>query len=260
MHPYVDKIGDARPAPRFGQHWRRALALLLACALLALLLSFDSLYALLQQGLDAARPVIQAHPVGGAVLFVLLSAASALLAFFSSALLVPAAVYSWGRTVTIVLLWLGWLLGGVCAYGMGRVFGRPLVHGLASARLSDFYLERLPAHVDLPVALLIQLALPSELPGYLFGLLRVRFRTYLAALALVELPFAVGTVVLGENIIRRQGGWLLAVAGLGIGCSLLALYLLHRRLARDAQGRGESGDAVNGESVKGERVKGEGER
>ena len=113
--------------------------------LMVLLLSFDSLYALLQQGLDEARPVIRAHPVGGAVLFVLLSAASAWLAFFSSALLVPVAVYSWGRTVTIVLLWLGWMLGGVCAYGMGRVFGRPLVHGLGSARLSDFYLERLPA-------------------------------------------------------------------------------------------------------------------
>ncbi len=229
----MDKNSAGSRIPRWGQHWRRALALLLVCALLALLLSFDSLYALLQQVLDAARPVIQAHPLWGGVLFVLLSAVSALLAFFSSALLVPVAVYSWGRTVTIVLLWLGWLLGGACAYGMGRVFGRPLVRSLASARLGDFYLERLPAHVDFPIALLIQLALPSELPGYLFGLLRVRFRTYLAALALVELPFAVGTVLLGENIIQRQGGWLLALAALGIGTSLLAVYLLHRRLARD---------------------------
>jgi len=233
----VDKSSDDSLSPRPGLQWRRALAMLLACAVLALLLSFDALYALLQQGLDAARPVIQAYPLWGGVLFVLLSAASALLAFFSSALLVPVAIYSWGRAITIVLLWLGWLLGGACAYGMGRAFGRPLLRNLASARLSDFYLQRLPAHVDLPVALLIQLALPSELPGYLFGLLRVRFRIYLAALALVELPFAVGTVLLGENVIRRQGGWLLVLAALGIGSSLLALYVLHRRLGRGAQGR-----------------------
>lgn len=225
---------DSRP-PRLGQHWPRALALLLLCAVVALLLSFDSLYALLQQQLQAAEPIIHAHPLLGGVLFVLLSALSAMLAFFSSALLVPVAVYSWGRTITIALLWLGWLLGGVCAYAMGRFFGRPLVRRLASDRRGAFYLERLPAHIDLPIALLIQLALPSELPGYLFGVLRVRFRTYLAALALVELPFAVGTVLLGETFIRREGGWLLAVAALGIGTSLLAVYLLHRRLARDAK-------------------------
>jgi len=232
--PCMDSSSDRSLIPRAGQQWRRALALLLACALLVVLLSFDSLYALLQQGLEAAKPVIQGHPLWGGVLFVLLSAASALLAFFSTALLVPVAVYSWGRAITIALLWLGWLLGGVCAYGMGRAVGRPLVRSLSSTRLGDIYLARLPAHVDLPIALLIQIALPSELPGYLFGLLRVRFRIYLAALALVELPFAVGTVLLGENLIRRQGGWLLALAALGIGSSLLALYLLQRRLARDA--------------------------
>lgn len=230
----MDNNSTAGRTPRWGQQWRRALALSLVCALLVLLLSFDSLYALLVQGLEAAKPAIQGNPVWGGVLFVLLSALSAMLAFFSSALLVPVAVYSWGSTATIALLWLGWLLGGAFAYGMGRLFGRPLVRSLASARRSAFYLERLPAHIDFPIAFLIQLALPSELPGYLFGVLKVRFRIYLAVLALVELPFAAGTVLLGETFIRRQGGWLLVVAALGIGTSLLAAYLLHRRLARDA--------------------------
>lgn len=216
--------------PRLGHHWRRAIGLLLVCVLLAVLLSVDALYALMQQLLEAAKPVIAGHPGWGGALFVVLSAASAMLAFFSSALLVPVAVYSWGRTATIVLLWLGWLIGGMCAYGVGRAFGRPLVRGLASARVGEFYLERLPAQIDLPVALLIQLALPSELPGYLFGVLRVRFRIYLVALALVEAPFAVGTVLLGENLIRRQGGWMLALVAVGLGASLAALYLLHRRL------------------------------
>ena len=46
-------------------------------------------------------------------LFVLLAAISAVLAFFSSALLLPVAVFTWGSKVTFVLLWLGWLLGGI---------------------------------------------------------------------------------------------------------------------------------------------------
>lgn len=225
---------QTRQSRRTGQwsgHGRRALGLLLVCALLGLLLSVDSLYALLQRLLVAAKPVIAAHPLWGSVLFVALAAASAMLAFFSSALLVPVAVYGWGRLATVVLLWLGWLLGGMFAYGLGRYFGRPLVRSLTPRRLGELYLERLPAQVDFPIALLIQLALPSEVPGYLFGVLRVRFGLYLAVLAPVEALYAIGTVLLGETIIRRESGWLLALAVAGAALSLLAVYLLHRRLA-----------------------------
>ncbi|QNP41697.1 VTT domain-containing protein [Lysobacter solisilvae (ex Woo and Kim 2020)] len=221
------------PRPRLAQflhHWRRALALLLLCALVALLLSVDALFAALHQLLAQAAPYIGAHPLAGRVVFVALSGLSAMLAFFSSAVLVPMAVYSWGRAGTALLLWLGWLLGGACAYATGRYLGRPMVRGLVPARLADFYLRRLPAQVDFPTALLFQVAMPSELPGYLFGLLRVPFRLYLAVLALVEAPFAAGTVLLGESLIRRQGGWMLVLAVLGLGTSLLAVHRLHRRL------------------------------
>ena len=217
-------------AARAPLHWRSPLGLLLFGVLLVLLLSSDSLHARLQQLLRAAEPVIRAHPLGGGALFLLLAALSAMLAFFSSALLVPAAVYSWGPGGTILLLWLGWLLGGVTAYGMGRSFGRPLMRSLSSRRLSEFYLERLPAQVDFPIVLLFQLALPSEVPGYLCGVLRVRFASYVAVLALVEAPVAVCAVLLGESLLQRQGGWLVALVSLAVGASLLAAILLHRRL------------------------------
>lgn len=226
------KTRQTSPAERWRPHGRRALGLLAVGALLGLALSFDSLYALLQRLLVAAKPVILAHPLWGGALFVALSAASAMLAFFSSALLVPVAVYGWGRLATILLLWLGWLLGGVFAYGVGRYFGRPVARRLVPGRLAELYLERLPAQVDFPIALLIQLALPSEVPGYLFGVLRVRFAIYLAVLAPVEALYAIGTVLLGETILRREAGWLVALAAVGAGLSLLAVYLLHRRLAR----------------------------
>jgi len=215
---------------QFLHHWRRALGLLLLCVLVAVLLSVDALFALLQQVLAAAEPYIAAHPVAGPVVFVVLSALSAMLAFFSSAVLVPVAVYHWGRPATVLMLWLGWLIGGACAYAVGRWLGQPMVRGLVPARLADFYLRRLPERIDFPTALLFQAAMPSELPGYLFGTLRVSFRLYLAVLALVEAPFAVGTVLLGESLIQREGGWMVALAVLGIGLSLLAVHRLHRRL------------------------------
>lgn len=206
--------------------------LVLVFALLAALLSSDALYALLQRLLTATGPWIAAHPGWGGLIFVLVSALSAMLAFFTSAVLVPAAVVSWGKVVTVALLWLGWFIGGLCAYGIGRSLGRPLLGTRGWDKVSTFYRQRLSAHVGLPVVLLLQLALPSEIPGYLCGLLRVRLRIYVAALALAELPFAIGTVWVGESILQREGGWLI---GLGVAAAVTsgyALYVLHKTLGR----------------------------
>ena len=210
--------------------WRRALALLLLCVIAALLLSADRLHGALLQLLAAAEPIILAHPVSGAVVFVLLSALSAMLAFFSGVLLVPVAVYSWGRFATMGLLWLGWLLGGMCAYAVGRGLGRPLLATIGTTRLLAFYRAHLPRRVPFAVVLLLQLALPSEIPGYLFGLMRVRFGTYVAALALAEVPFAVGTVLVGESLVQQRGWMLLALGAIGAGISLYALLLVRRHL------------------------------
>lgn len=209
---------------------RRIAWLLLLCAGLALLLSVDALHEALQRLLEAARPWIAAHPLPGAAAFVLLSALSAMLAFFSGAVLVPVAVYNWGMVATVALLWTGWLLGGACTFAIGRHLGRPLLHGLASERVIGFYRRRLDAEVGFATVLLLQLALPSEVPGYLCGLLRVRFATYLAALALAELPFVVGTVLLGESVLRQRSGWLLGLAFAGGVLMLVAWLALSRRL------------------------------
>lgn len=218
--------------PAAPSRWRHALLLLLVFVLLAALLTSDTLYAQLQRLVSATEPLITTHPVWGGVIFVLLSAMSAMLAFFTSAVLVPAAVLSWGKAITVALLWLGWFIGGLCAYGIGRSLGRPLLGARGWEHVSGFYRRRLSAHVDLPVVLLLQLALPSEIPGYLCGLLRVRLRIYAAALALGELPYAIGTVWVGESILQRQGGWLVGLGVLAAIASGYALYLLHKALDR----------------------------
>ncbi len=62
---------------------------------------------------------------------------------------------------------------------------------------------------------------------------RVRFRTYLGALALAELPYAAGAVLLGEGVVNREIGWLLAFGMLGAAFSLYVLRVLHERLERE---------------------------
>jgi uncharacterized membrane protein YdjX (TVP38/TMEM64 family) len=207
----------------------------LICASVALLLSVDAVYESLHRALSATEPLIAGHPYLGAVVFVLLAAVSAIVAFFSSALLLPVAVYAWGNTVTLGLLWLGWLLGGVCTYALGRGLRRPQRTASGTSSQFDFYLQRAPGEVTFALALLLCLAVPSEIPGYLCGYLGVRLRTYFAALALAELPYAIGAVLLGDGVVNRHIGWLVAFGLAGAGLSLYALWLLHEQLTRAAR-------------------------
>jgi uncharacterized membrane protein YdjX (TVP38/TMEM64 family) len=222
---------SAAVAPEPGARtWARAVIVVLICTSAALMISVDEVYGGLQRALSAAEPLVASHPYLGAAVFVLLAAMSAVLAFFSSALLLPPAVFTWGNTVTFGLLWLGWLLGGICTYLLGRALRSPQGRASWNSQQFDFYRRRVPGEATFTVVLLLCLAMPSEIPGYLCGYLGVRLRTYFAALALAELPYAVGAVLLGDGVVNRHVGWLVACGVIGAAASLYALRLLHQRL------------------------------
>lgn len=210
--------------------WARALVLLLLLGGLVLLISSGEFQAALSQGLARVEPIITEHPFWGVSLFLLLSALSAMLAFFSSAVLVPVAIEAWGKLACTLLLWLGWILGGACAYCIARYGGRPLVRRLASAKGLARYEERISRHTPFSLVLLFQLAVPSEIPGYVLGLARYGLRRYLAILALAELPYAVGTAYFGESLLEQRTLLLLGLGALAIIFSTWALQVLRRRL------------------------------
>jgi uncharacterized membrane protein YdjX (TVP38/TMEM64 family) len=148
-------------------------------------------------------------------------------------LLVPAAVFTWGSALTAVLLWIGWLLGGMLAFAMGH--GLRPTPGQDAGPPSRFatYLPKASDKVGFPLVLLWQLVLPSEIPGYLCGYLGVPFRTYVSALVLAELPYAVGAVLVGDSVVNRHTGWLVV---LGVVAAVLGYFLvgmLHRRMEQD---------------------------
>ncbi len=208
---------------------RRALAVLCVFAVGAGLLAFQGIHGWISTALQAAAPWIASHPALGPAAFVALSALSAVFAFFSSAVIVPAAVYVWGKGLTACLLWLGWWLGGALTYAMGRGLRKPL-SALARTSALDEYLPHLPHELSWSNILLLQLALPSEVPGYLCGLLRVRVSVYATALAIAELPYAIGAVMVGEGIVEGRVGWLLALGAAAAVSMLYAYRVLRRRL------------------------------
>jgi uncharacterized membrane protein YdjX (TVP38/TMEM64 family) len=182
------------------------------------------------QVFEEAKGIMAGHPFLGPALFMILSALSAMFAFFSSAVLVPPAVYAWGPVACAALLWAGWMLGGLVSYGLAWRFGRPVLRWLAPGRSIARYQRRLRREASFGFILLFQLALPSEIPGLVLGLARFPLERYLAALALAELPYAVGTTLLGASFVSRRFGLLIS---LGAVAALTAFFLgraLRRRL------------------------------
>ena len=180
------------------------------------------------------EPAITKYPVAGRLLFVLMALVSAMLAFFSSAILTPIGVYAWGKLETFLLLWSGWLIGGMLSFFVGRYLGRSVVvMFLGESRLSSWEAQ-VERHTRFLHVLLIQAAVPSEIPGYVLGVLRYRFALYIAALAITELPYALGTVFLGESFLQGESLLFLAIGSGAILISVLA-YQAHRRLLKSPQ-------------------------
>lgn len=222
------------PAVQAATAWKRWLGLALGLTAIAVVVSSDVLHRLLLSLVGIGEAAITAHPVWGAVAFVAFAALSAILAFFSSALLVPVAVATWGEPSSIVLLWTGWFAGGAAAYAIGRWLGRAVAGALVSGETLERFQARITSSTPFGLVLLFQLALPSEIPGYVLGLARYRLFSYLLALGIAELPFAVGTVYLGESFLQRRLLTFLALAACGSLLSTWAFRALQKRLLHPA--------------------------
>jgi uncharacterized membrane protein YdjX (TVP38/TMEM64 family) len=207
------------------------MVMVLLAAGLALLASSAELHAWVIGFLPAAEAIIRDRPVLGVSIFVLYAALSAMLAFVSSAVIVPVGVYVWGGAASMLLLWVAWILGGVCAYTLSRCFGRPVVTALRSGPALERYENRISHQAPFGLVLLFQIAVPSELPGYLLGLVRYPFWKYLGALALAELPYAVATIYLGASFIERRTYMLVGVGAAVATLSGWSLHVLHRRVS-----------------------------
>jgi uncharacterized membrane protein YdjX (TVP38/TMEM64 family) len=208
--------------------WRRAALLALLCGALAAVVTSEGLHAALLDVLAASSDIISRYPVRGALLFVLLAAVSAMLAFVSIAVVVPVAVYVWGEPFSMMLLWTGWVVGGIFSYAVARYFGRPFVRWLTTDAALDRVDRGIRPDTGFLRILLFQLALPSEVPGYVLGLARYPFHRFLFALAIAELPYTAATVYLGAGFVSARAGLLLAVGLCVAILSIGAFYLLRR--------------------------------
>ena len=109
----------------------------------------------------------------GALMFVGFAALSAMLAFVSVAVIVPVAVYTWGEPLSACTV-VERLVAGrpEFPFTVGRFLDRPMVTWLtADSRPAATGTLHTPCTSFRILVPLFQLALPSEIPGYVLGLM-----------------------------------------------------------------------------------------
>ncbi len=219
---------------------RRVAAVAVLVVVVALLIFSKGMHDILVRGLAHADRTAAEHPYWAMTLVVAFSALGAMLAFVSSWLVVPFAVFTWGTAGGFALLWTGWLLGGMGTYAIGRFMGRPAARWLVSAPVLARYEDRISHHTPFGVVLLAQFALPSELPGYLLGVVRYPFSRYLAALGIVELTYGIATIYLGLGVVKRHLAPVVAAAAVLALTTAWTAYRLGRRFAHERDDPPES--------------------
>ena len=210
----------------------------LALVILVALLVFLAFSAALKDRVDemAAWTIHFAtdFPVLGAVIFVVFGGISAMLAFASSAVLVPPATVVWGKLGTFLLLWVGWTLGAAAAWGIGRSL-TPLLFRLGYGRKLVKYQQMVSKEMAFWAVVAFCVAVPSEVPGYLFGSAHYRFWKFIAAVSLAESVYAFALVILGESLVVLKPSHVLIVGSVIV---LLALFVVPA--IRERKGKAEN--------------------
>jgi uncharacterized membrane protein YdjX (TVP38/TMEM64 family) len=160
---------------------------------------------------------IREAPVLGAVVFFLASAASVMVLFLSSALLIPSAILAWGKWPTFLILAAGWLCGWMATYAVGRFFrDRAFVENkLGEQHFGNSIL--LSGKLPFSFVLIVISSLPAEISGYALGAVRYPFWLFFLALALLEIPFAFLLVFIGESFFLENVGLLIGLLVLLLG-------------------------------------------
>jgi uncharacterized membrane protein YdjX (TVP38/TMEM64 family) len=212
-----------------------ALGLVAVVVVLVLLSYSETFRGLLDSITLWAKDLMAANPLLGALIFFLFSMLSAMLAFASSAALVPPANLVFGKLVTFLLLWGGWLAGAVVAYLIGSL-ARPLLIRLGYKEKIEKYEEYVSRRMKFWMVLLFCFAVPSEIPGYVLGGVHYSFWRFVIAMAVTEAIYALGVVFAGESLLADNPLPLIFILGalilIGAGAGMLFRKLRKRRSLR----------------------------
>jgi uncharacterized membrane protein YdjX (TVP38/TMEM64 family) len=128
----------------------------------------------------------------------------------SSVPLLPVAANIWGPVVAAIASIIGWLLGALIAFGIGRRYGRGLVEKIVSKERLMSIEKRVPKENLFWSIVFLRIAVPVDVLSYVLGLFsNISWRTYTLATLIGITPFAFVLAYTGTLPLRYQ---LIAVA------------------------------------------------
>ena len=139
----------------------------------------------------------------GILIFILLAAISTMLSPFSSVPLAPIAIVTWGPLATTLMLVVGWTIGGMLSYVIGKRYGYEIATKFIEPKKFDKWSSQIEKKVNFFMMLVFRVMTPSE-TGYIFGIIRYPFGKFLLVTFLSELPFALAISYGGNAIISRE--------------------------------------------------------
>jgi uncharacterized membrane protein YdjX (TVP38/TMEM64 family) len=228
----MSTTATAKKHPHAVRFWVIAGAGILA---LALLLNSAMFKGFVDEAAGWAEGIMKAHPIAGAVVFFLFSALSAMLMFTSSVVLVPPANLVWGKLVTFLLLLGGWVAGAMIAFGIGKL-AAPMLLRLGYKEKLEKYQHFVSKRMKFWAVLLFCFAVPSEVPGYLFGSMKYPFWKFIAAIAIAEAIYGLGIIIAGESLLEAKPGVVLLTIGTMAVIATAAGFFLRRQKGRKGTG------------------------
>lgn len=155
---------------------------------------------------DLFNKVVVFNEALAILIFLLISVMASLVSPFTNIPLIPVAVVVWGSFYTSILLLIGWISGDIIAYLIGRYLGQPVIRYFVSKEKFEELISGVKEHTSFLTALFIRITLPAEL-GYVFGIVRYPFLSYLIITSISELPIAMissyaSEAVLSGNIMK----------------------------------------------------------
>ncbi len=194
--------------------WGGLVLLLLALYLALTNLSFEEL-----------KRIAEEHRIQGAVLFGMLMFTTTVIAPLTSLPLVPMIAPFLGPFTTGLACYIGWVLGAVVAFWIGRTYGQPLVARYISIETIKKYETYIRPDMGFVLITVLHMVIPVDIFSYAIAMFTtVSLRIYTLATMLGILWFSFAFAYLGDALVN-QDYVLLGILGVA---SVLILYISWR--------------------------------
>ena len=140
---------------------------------------------------EEARSFVERGGFFGMVAYVAIAIIATVAAPVSATPLIPIAANAWGVAITAILSILGWTIGAVVAFALGRRYGLPLAQKFISIHKLEKIHKHIPQERMFWSVVLLRVMIPVDLLSYALGIFGVLgWRKYTLATVVGISPFA----------------------------------------------------------------------